>query len=498
MEIEIPQIQSVRELLAELVWAHADRSPEAEIEILNALEAAQPYDGRWPERAAEVYRDLGDPRAEVAALMRASDTYESVGSPLKAAALYRRVLELKPEHTGAREALAELQWCQIAPPEPLQAPSALAGTRSGSEPSTDLGDDEYLEEITLSRDDMIEGDAPEEFDAESGARQITFSRVRPPGAAPNVDDVGMGILGHSPLLSSLPSRAVERLVLEAELVSAPEGGQIFSAGDRDEALYVIIEGAVVILAEEPKRSLVAALAEGQFFGEAALLCASPRSATARAVVDTSLLRIPRPLLGSLVREFPETLAVLLEALSERMARRLICTSPLFSGLARAEQLRLCARMRFLEAVPGTVLIRQGEPPRALFLVLSGRLQVVRSVNEVELSLADLGPGDVLGELALLAHEHNRASVRATTKVWLLYLSAAEARALLENDRIRPRILEIAQLRKRQNEARIAQADCGAKLGASDEDGKRRPAIAPRSLSDEVLRDLLIDRTLAIG
>ncbi len=70
----------------------------------------------------------------------------------------------------------------------------------------------------------------------------------------------------------------------------PPGGVVFSQGDRGDALYIVARGRIEILQDgRPIR----VLEEGDHFGEIALVSARERTAGARAVTATILLRLGR-------------------------------------------------------------------------------------------------------------------------------------------------------------------------------------------------------------
>ena len=81
----------------------------------------------------------------------------------------------------------------------------------------------------------------------------------------------------------------------------------------------------------------------------------------------------------------------------------------------------------VELAAGEWLFRQGDPADSMYVVESGRLDVV--VGEV--AVRRLGPGAQLGELALLTGGHRSAAVRAHRDSTLLALSRAEFLRTLE-------------------------------------------------------------------
>ena len=57
---------------------------------------------------------------------------------------------------------------------------------------------------------------------------------------------------------------------------------------------------------------------------------------------------------------------------------------------------------------GHVLFRDGEPGREMYVVQSGKVNIVKSMRGSEIVLATLGPGKFLGEMALLLNKPRSA------------------------------------------------------------------------------------------
>jgi CRP/FNR family transcriptional regulator, cyclic AMP receptor protein len=70
---------------------------------------------------------------------------------------------------------------------------------------------------------------------------------------------------------------------------------------------------------------------------------------------------------------------------------------------------------------GEVIVRQGEPGDCMFVIQSGRVEVVQHDHGEEFCLAVLESGDCFGEMALFGGEMRSADVRAVGEVWLLTL-----------------------------------------------------------------------------
>jgi CRP-like cAMP-binding protein len=112
---------------------------------------------------------------------------------------------------------------------------------------------------------------------------------------------------------------------------------------------------------------------------------------------------------------------------------LITGFPLFRGftLDGARMLLDCGEVK--EFSPGEMLIKEGDEPTFVLLVLNGRLQVFVLRQQRDLVLTDAVPGTILGELAVLCGIPRSASVRASEKSAVLQWSAAAFRSLLLRD-----------------------------------------------------------------
>jgi CRP/FNR family transcriptional regulator, cyclic AMP receptor protein len=69
--------------------------------------------------------------------------------------------------------------------------------------------------------------------------------------------------------------------------------------------------------------------------------------------------------------------------------------------------------------PGDVIVREGDEPDAVFVVLSGSVDVMRNGSEGPIHVAKLGEGAIVGELSVLCDSQRSASIVATSDVLML-------------------------------------------------------------------------------
>lgn len=81
---------------------------------------------------------------------------------------------------------------------------------------------------------------------------------------------------------------------------------------------------------------------------------------------------------------------------------------------------------------GQDIVRQGESGVGMFIVRSGKVEVVQKHGASEEKLRDLGPGEAFGEMALLDEFPRTATVRAVEPTTLLGLTRWHFRGILES------------------------------------------------------------------
>ncbi len=179
--------------------------------------------------------------------------------------------------------------------------------------------------------------------------------------------------------------------------------------------------------------------------------------------------------------------------------------------------------KFGKEVPrGTVLFREGDPGREMYVLQSGKVAISKKVRDVEKVLATLGPGEFFGEMAIISNKPRNASATVAEAARVLVIDPktfeamirgnseiavrmikkladrlAEADAQIENllladpaSRVVHHLLEVCQTRGRQTEegieVEVALRDLPRQLGVGE------PAI--RIMVGKLERGGLVERT----
>ena len=122
--------------------------------------------------------------------------------------------------------------------------------------------------------------------------------------------------------------------------------------------------------------------------------------------------------------------------------------PLFSRMGRRELERLAQLADEIEVGLDRIPAEQGEIGHEFFFVLDGRLSVLDGNRPI----AELGPGDFFGEIALLDGRPRTATVRADGIARLLVVGHREFHALMDDfPAVRTAVLEAVAERLRRSE-----------------------------------------------
>src|SRR5512140_2082174 len=86
-----------------------------------------------------------------------------------------------------------------------------------------------------------------------------------------------------------------------------------------------------------------------------------------------------------------------------------------------------------EFARGTVLFREGEPGKEMYVVQSGRVNVSKNAGDVEKILASLGPGEFLGEMSILNNKPRSATATCAEPSKVLVIDATPFEAMIRGN-----------------------------------------------------------------
>jgi predicted acylesterase/phospholipase RssA/CRP-like cAMP-binding protein len=294
----------------------------------------------------------------------------------------------------------------------------------------------------------------------------TSSR-RSPSGSPRVShpDELIAFLDATELFGGLPAddlRDLAASLVEGELAA---GEVLFREGDAPDALYLLRSGRLeVTLGGSAGRAerLVAHIDPGDVVGEAGLLSGEARSASVRAELASLVLRLGSADFERLIASHPSVRRLLARVVARRLPGIHLAAVDLFGTFDDELVDALEQHLSWHRLGRGETLFRQGEESNALFVLLRGRLRVVREGASGARPLAEIHRGETVGEIGLLTGEPRTATVVAARDSELVRLDRAgferviesEPRALLPIVRTLGRRLETTSAARRSKPSRI--------------------------------------------
>jgi CRP-like cAMP-binding protein len=253
-------------------------------------------------------------------------------------------------------------------------------------------------------------------------------------------------LANTHLLDALPMSALRELGSACRQVTLEPDAVLMRQGEEGNLLYFVLRGRLTVTARGPDGSdgLLGEVREGEFVGEGALLGPAPHMATVTSATPVTLLGLSRDTLERFLEQHGEIRDSFRQSLDHRLrwarTRRLRPSHveladtlmDVVGDLDPSVVASLEHELRWETLPRGAILMRQGEEGDCLYLVVSGRLRVFGERDDGSaVEIAEVGPGEAIGEMALLSNEQRSVSVDALRDTELVALSRAGFERLVD-------------------------------------------------------------------
>lgn len=262
-----------------------------------------------------------------------------------------------------------------------------------------------------------------------------------------------------PLFSELSRKGLRALVEAFDVRVVPAGGVLIEEGSPGTEAFIVARGDLEVRrAGAEGDTVLARLQNGQVFGEMALVSRAPRAASVVATRPSLVLVAPVEALESVAARAPEVGEQLATFCRERMLQNLLRTSPILSAVDPDERGDLVSRFETRTFEAGEHLIRNGTPATGLHLIASGKVEVSTNDQSGErLQIATLGPGDVVGEVAMILRRPHSADVIAVHPSVTLHLSGGAFQEILRaHPALLAQLYELAVKRDEETSSVVAQ------------------------------------------
>lgn len=267
--------------------------------------------------------------------------------------------------------------------------------------------------------DMELADTPKRFRAvlnplpgPSAALRVRIRGVRTPRAAEA--GVTLALDRVSDALPLIDPSQLQELLGDVTARQFQPGATIITEGDEANDFYIALEGSAEVFKARANGDVqrVGTLGAGDYFGEIGLLTGSKRTATVRAGrAGLRALVLDRDTFQTVVAE-----SDLMSSEVARLVRRRFLVNALLQALPSLDERAAAEIIPDVELArfsAGEVIVRQGDPAEAFYIVASGEVDVIREAADgVRVPLARLSAGEFFGELGLLHAIPRTATVEA--------------------------------------------------------------------------------------
>jgi ABC-type multidrug transport system fused ATPase/permease subunit len=171
--------------------------------------------------------------------------------------------------------------------------------------------------------DIRNGRVQTSSDGESGGAEESRAAPAATAKASEALSAEARLLQELPLFSNLDATKLKFLAFTSERMTYKPGEILMQQGDDGEDAYVILDGAAeVVIETEESEQVLFELGANKLVGELALLCDSKRTATVRARITTTALRLNREVFSEMARQDPQFAF----EMTRELGRRLILTT----------------------------------------------------------------------------------------------------------------------------------------------------------------------------
>jgi CRP-like cAMP-binding protein len=258
------------------------------------------------------------------------------------------------------------------------------------------------------------------------------------------------LLKKVPLFSNCTDKELDRLAGSLKSEQFAGGETIITQGSFGDRFYIIERGLVTIwrTSDDGVETRLVKLGRGQYFGEAALVSNNPRNATVRAEMPVALLSLKKKDFDRLVKQY---LALADQVDDQIRYSWLLREMPIFDELDHVDLESLSKLLKTEQYQANQVVFREGDRGDKFYIIESGRLLATHRMNGKQVELSRRGPGEYIGEIALLQDGIRTATITALEDTTLLSLKSEHFHRLVS------RFLSVGQILSRTSTRRLSMS-----------------------------------------
>lgn len=222
----------------------------------------------------------------------------------------------------------------------------------------------------------------------------------------NLDFEDVLALSESALMKGMPTEWIRIFCGTGHVIEEPARTVILHENESSDFFYFLLQGTLKVVREN---EVIANIHSGDFFGEMIFLGAKKHTATIISESPVKILAIPQEVFQDFIAD--ETV--------RRNLIKIVQYRPNFfhTSIFRdtpqkyLQDIIINSIQRNYKA--GETIIREGEHGNELFLILRGRCEISRIIDDCKVILKIIGKDDIFGEMAILSDSKiRRATVTA--------------------------------------------------------------------------------------
>lgn len=238
-------------------------------------------------------------------------------------------------------------------------------------------------------------------------------------------------LTQAELFRGVTDAAIRGIAAAVRTATLRDGEVLIRQHEFDRHLYLVVVGRLRVSGRTNGDDwrVLSYVDRGETIGEMALLSDDPASATVDAAGETTIVILDRATFDRFSETYPQDALHVVETLSHRLQHHRLAValhlSNLFDTLDPDVLRDLESELDLFMLYGGEVLFREGDAGDYFCIVVNGRVRVTRAAAGGEESgVAEIGPGEIVGEMAVVTHEPRSATVVALRDTHLARLTKA--------------------------------------------------------------------------
>ena len=240
-------------------------------------------------------------------------------------------------------------------------------------------------------------------------------------------------------IAQLTEEELSTLAQTSEELPCVKGDALIGSSQDNGYVYLVLKGEIAVRLKVSRKEdrVLDEIGTGELVGEMSLFLGGDRTASAHAVQDGSLLKIPVHAFRQLLFSRSTLWNYVADLVHVRLRRlKLVTFLADFFDQASVFDARLLRelepQLKWLTLRRGEALFRETQEADAAYFVITGRLHAVtRDSKGIEKSIGEILSGEVVGEMALLSGAPRSATVYASRDSELVRISATTFKGLVE-------------------------------------------------------------------